>query len=311
MKKTTGVKWGSLKVGIVLMFAIAVMLWASLGGGGTSIFDPKSEFVCYFENVSGLVAGAPVWMAGVEVGNVRSVDFVNLSSDRIVKLKCKIKSDVWYMMTADAQVQLGTIGFLGDKYVEIIPGSPDAPEIAKGAVVPTRDAGSAEGVFKATEEALGEAQSLVVNLDTVLARIRQGEGTLGRLSTDEALYVELTNLSTKLAGLVGDLQNNQERIIGSIEKTANAVDTLSAQVVSNSGTIGRLMNDPKLYDNLEATTARLDTMLAKINGAEGNLGMLVNDTSLYVEVADLLARSNALIKDIQDNPRKYFKFSVF
>ena len=311
MRKSVGIKWGGLKVGIVLMFSIAAMLWASLGGGGTSIFEPKKSFTAYFRNVNGLVSGAPVWMAGVEVGNVTSVSFVNLDSSRIVKLDCRVKSDVWYMMTTGAQVQLGTIGFLGDKYVEIIPGNPDAPEYGEGSVIPTRDAGSAEAVFKNAENALDEATTLVDNLDGVLDRMNKGQGTLGQLSTNDALYVELTDVSTKLASLISDLQANQERIVGSIEKTANAVDTLSQQVASNTGTVGKLMNDPELYDNLNATTARLDTMLARINSAEGTLGMLVNDTGMYVEVADLLARTNRLIKDIQENPKNYFKFSVF
>ena len=78
MKKTTSVKWGSLKVGLLLAFAVGVMLWASLSGAGTSIFDAKGKIVCYFGNVSGLVSGAPVWMAGVEVGNVKSIKFVSL-----------------------------------------------------------------------------------------------------------------------------------------------------------------------------------------------------------------------------------------
>ncbi len=90
-----------------------------------------------------------------------------------------------------------------------------------------------------------------------------------------------------------------------------AVSNLSEKVDQNTGTIGRLVNDPALYDNLSASTAKLDTLLRKINAAEGNLGLLVNDTALYSEMTDLMARLNNLITDIQDNPRKYFKFSVF
>jgi len=72
-----------------------------------------------------------------------------------------------------------------------------------------------------------------------------------------------------------------------------------------------LVNDPQLYDNLAASTAKLDTIMYKINMAEGSMGMLVNDTALYVEVTELMVRVNNLLSDIQDNPRKYFKFSVF
>ena len=78
-KKSTNIGWGNLKVGIVILIFVALMFWASFTGGGTSIFDSKGKFVSYFENVGGLVNGSPVWMSGVEVGNVKSIKFVNLA----------------------------------------------------------------------------------------------------------------------------------------------------------------------------------------------------------------------------------------
>ncbi|UCD64417.1 MAG: MCE family protein [Candidatus Zixiibacteriota bacterium] len=311
MKRTTVVKWGSLKIGILLMFVIAVMFWASFSGGGTSIFDPKGKFICYFRNVSGLVSGSPVWMSGVEVGNVRSVDFVNLDSLRQVKVVCRVKKSVWDRLTKDARVQLGTIGFLGDKYVEVIPGITGGPAIEEMDVIETIDAGDAAAMFKAGEEAIDDARAFVSELDILLARMNRGEGTLGRIATDDQLYRDMTALLAKLTDLTSGLQKNQERIISSIEKTATSVENLSTKVDNNTGSIGRLMNDPALYDNLSASTAKLDTLLRRINDAEGTLGLLASDTALYSEMTNLMARMNNLITDIQKNPRKYFKFSVF
>ena len=88
MKKSTSVKWGNLKVGILITVAVVALFWASLSGGGTSIFDSKSNFVCYFKNVNGMVKGSPVWMSGVEVGNVKSISFVNLGNFLFVSWNC-------------------------------------------------------------------------------------------------------------------------------------------------------------------------------------------------------------------------------
>ena len=86
---------------------------------------------------------------------------------------------------------------------------------------------------------------------------------------------------------------------------------ISEKVDQNTGTLGRIVNDPQLYDNLTATTARLDTIMLKLNNSSGSMGLLVNDTALYVEVTNLLSRLNNLVADIEKNPRKYLKFSVF
>jgi len=147
MKKTTSVKWGNLKVGILITIAEVALFWASLSGGGTSIFDSKSNFTCYFKNVNGLVKGSPVWMSGVEIGNVKSIKFVNLDSLRQVEVVCKVKKSVWNMITEDSHVELGTIGFLGDKFVEIIPGTFGKPAIVEKSVVPTRNANDAANML--------------------------------------------------------------------------------------------------------------------------------------------------------------------
>lgn len=311
MKKTVGVKWGGLKVGILIMIAIAIMLWASLSGGGTSIFTPKATYQAYFRNVSGLVSGSPVWMAGVEVGNVRSIEFVNLDTLKRVRIAFTIKESVLNMVTADAQVQLGTIGFLGDKYVEMIPGTIGAMKLPEGSVIPTREVGSAEDVFTAAEEAITEAESLAASLDTLLARANAGVGTLGMLATNQELYVQMTRLASEMAELANGLEANQDELMTSVTRAANTIADVGDKLDDTTGTIGQLIADPSLYGNLSDLTARLDSTLVKINQAEGSLGLLVNDTTLYVEVADLLARSNRLIKDIQDDPKKYFGFSIF
>jgi phospholipid/cholesterol/gamma-HCH transport system substrate-binding protein len=311
MKRSTSTEWGNLKVGAVLVAGIAAALWASLTGGGTSIFDAKSEFICYFVNVNGLVKGSPVWMSGVEIGNVRRVTFVNIDSLRQVEILCRVKSSVWDMISDNARVQLGSIGFLGDKYLELDPGPPGGEPIEDGAIVPTRDAGSAEAMFLEGERALGEAADMVGNFDDVLARMNRGEGTLGKLATDDKLYTDMTALLTRLTKLTAALQKTQERIVTSIEQTSNAVTGLADRVDSNSGTLGRLMSDPALYDHLASTSARLDSVMHKINTAEGTLGLFVSDTALYTETLDLMVRINILVTDIEANPKKYFKFSVF
>jgi len=311
MRRSIKIKWGKLQVGILIMLAVAALMWASITGGGTSIFESKAKFVCYFKNVNGLVNGSPVWMSGLEVGNVKSLGFDMSDSLKQIRVVCKIKSSVWPYMTKDARVQLGTIGFLGDKYVELLPGVLGGPPIEEGGVVATLDVGSAPALFKAGEEAFQEAGSVVSNLDTLLSRMNQGEGTLGLLATDEDLYTHLTALLKNLTALSGDLQNNQERLTSSIERMSNSISDLTEQVNENKGTVGKLVNDPALYDNLTATSARLDSIMTKIDAAEGSMGLLVNDTALYVELTNLLARANNLIADIEENPGRYLKFSVF
>jgi phospholipid/cholesterol/gamma-HCH transport system substrate-binding protein len=311
MKRSAKLKWGSVPVGVLLIFAIAILIYASITGGGTSFFEKKISFTCYFADVNGLVRGSPVWMAGVEVGNVTSLKFETVDSPRTVRVKCRVTSDIHRYLNEQTRVQLRTIGFLGDKYIEVIPGIAGKTLIADGDEIEIEEIGSAIDMFAAGESALNEAGSLAGNLDTFLVRLNSGEGTLGQLAVNDTLYIQLTALMANLTRLTADLQKNQEALIGSVRHMSQSVGDLAAQVNENKGTLGKLITEPALYDNLTATSARLDSILTKVDMAEGNLGLLVNDSGLYVELTNLLARANTLITDIQEHPRDYFKFSVF
>ena len=311
MKRSTKVKWGEIKVGILIVFAIAVLLWASFSGGGTSIFENKISYFAYLDNVNGLVAGAPVWIAGVEVGNVSSIKFVNLDSAGQIEIKLRVIESVSNMITIDASVKLGTIGLLGDKYVEIIPGTLGKPEIPEDGIIRTTPTADLAAMMSEGEELLSSSKGAMANLNEITTRIKDGQGTMGQLVANDQLYLELTKLISSMTILVEGLQKNQERIAASIESVSGDLASITSRVDDNSGTLGRLVSDPGLYDNLHSSTGRIDSILLKINQGRGTAGAMVNDDELYQDIKNLIVRIENLVTDIEKNPRKYFKFSVF
>lgn len=311
MKRTIRIKWGELKVGLIITFAIAILLWASFVGGGTSIFDRKASYKAYFANVNGLVKGSPVWISGVEVGNVTGIDFVNLDSARQIEIGFRVKKSVTNMMTTDAAVKLGTIGFLGDKYIEVIPGTLTNPPLEEGSVVRTVSAGDLSAMFAEGEKTMGSTRKLAENLSDITSKLKLGEGTAGQLFTNDTLYHELTKLVTSLTILVNEMQSSQKRLVASIENVATNLDTITSQINSNQGTLGKLISDPQLYDNMRSSSARIDSILAKLNRGDGTAGAMINDDSLYQELTTVMTRVENLLTDISKNPKKYFKFSVF
>ena len=116
-----------------------------------------------------------------------------------------------------------------------------------------------------------------------------------------------TQEATNMDQLISDLDRNQKKILGSlgdlIEQTrgplvqvVNRLDDVVGKIDRGEGTLGRLVNDPALYDQLRQVTGSLKTILARIDRGEGSLGMLVNDPSLYRE-ATAAATNLALLTD--------------
>lgn len=311
MKRTGKVKWGNMWIGILVTFAIAVVLYSSFGGGGVSIFAPKNIVTAYFQDVNGLVKGAAVRMAGVEVGSVKSVEFVNLDPIRRLEVKLNVKESVWPLLTADSKVQLGTLGLLGDKYIEIIPGSPDQPVVKPGTVLQTVPEVGLDALVRKPPEVTNSIDSILLNLRDITSEIAKNEGTLGKFISDTGLYQKLVAALDRTTDVMSEFSRNQKAIMEKLTTTLDNTADITGKIDRNEGSLGKLISDDSLYNNLSNSSRRLDSILALIEHGEGSAGALVNDAQLYEEIRDLVVRMNNLVADIEKNPRKYFKFSVF
>ena len=83
------------------------------------LFVERYRIVGEFDNVQGLLPGAPVWLAGKEIGRVDDVSFTALGSEHPILVELAIDVDVQERIRSDSVARVGTIGVLGDSYVEV------------------------------------------------------------------------------------------------------------------------------------------------------------------------------------------------
>ncbi len=313
MRRAGKVRWGELKVGILVALAVIAMLYASFRGGGTSIFEKKNDYICYFSDLEGLAAGSPVWLAGVEVGNVRSVDFLREQRElgKGIEVRLTMKKSVSYLITPGTVAQLGTMGLIGDKYIRLIPGPPSDTFLVHGSVIPTIGATGLEGALEELPETIKRINTLLASAECVMASLDSAGGTLPMLIRDRELARKIANLVDKSDNLVAALDKSTSSMTEDMSAVADDFHALSEELLTGKGTLARLLKDPEPFEYIISATAHLDTLLRKVESGEGTAGQLANDQELYNDMKDLTARMNTLIKDLMDNPKKYFKFSVF
>jgi len=123
------VKGGSMKrtsietaVGIFMLIGIACVGYLSIRLGEMDLGgDNYYPLFARFQSVSGLSAGAHVEMAGVQIGKV---DSIVLDPERqVAKVKLKIQKEV--VLSDDVIASIKTAGLIGDKYLQLSPGSTD------------------------------------------------------------------------------------------------------------------------------------------------------------------------------------------
>lgn len=322
MKRSTFVTWDELKVGGLIIAALAILVIAVVKlGEAANLFTKRYELVTLLANANGLREGGSVTVAGQLAGVVKRIDFLPPDGDttRNLRVVMELNSELRQQVRADSRVKLKSLGLLGDKILDISPGTPRYAVLSPGDTVPNIPALDYEEVIEKASAAVGDLVLLTHDLRAITGGMARGEGTMGQLLTNRSLYDQLTTSLT-------------------------AMNTLLARMQSPTGTLGRLIDDPSLYDNLASATVQLDSVLREMRSTDGTFGRLLHDDTLYTrllsaataadsvlglatggngfaarmltdqELYDQLNKTltdlNAILEDLRQNPRKYTKGMV-
>ena len=127
------------------------------------------------------------------------------------------------------------------------------------------------------------------------------------------------NIESATTGISQTLQQNRADLRETIVDFREAARELRQIASANSGQITTSIRDfgaaskklSQLSDQLSTTAAAIDRVVTRVDRNEGSLGKAISDSTLYVELRETLRNTNQLVKDIQKNPKRYLKVSVF
>jgi len=339
MEPVKKVTWKDLKVGLLALssFVIVVTTIILMGGGQVNFFKETLRYRTFFPEANGLKTGSEVWLAGVEVGEVSMVRFSDpddIKAVGAIEVELTVEEAVARQIRNDSVASLRTIGLLGDKYVEIQPGTPDAPVLRPSSTIPGISLSTFDevvGVGRTTAQGFNE---LMVQLRLLAEDINNQEGTLGKIIHDDTFYNNLNATVQRTdrlldnaengPGTLGRLMSNPKvynNLVISLQKAQVTITALDSSLLmandlinmlqNSEGTIGKLTNDPEMYDQMKHTLDRLDGLIQSVERGEGSLGKLVKNETTVQELEGLIIDMRTLIRDVRENPEKYIKVSVF
>jgi phospholipid/cholesterol/gamma-HCH transport system substrate-binding protein len=334
MKKQ--LRWSALKSGMIVSLALLVLFVVVLYAGTIrELFTPTVELKVRFEDVKGLRKGAPVWLFGTQVGSVKTIRLDPIYG-LIVTLTVEKYAEHYLRSNSEAEVL--TMGLLGDTYVDLKAGLPEAPPLQPGEILKGRAPTGYTRVVEESAKAIEKMTQLVNKVGILINRIAEGQGTFAKLINDPALYDNLLKSTVTLEAMVKQIEESRGTLKLLIEdpalynklmaiatsmqkwtKNLNAsLDKVTKNLESGQGSLGKLLVDPSLYDNLNKSAKNLDAILSSINRGQGVAGAVVRDEKMVGEVKDSLTEIRRvaeamkdLLKDVKEHPEKYFKFSVF
>jgi len=176
-----------LKVGVFVFIGLAILAVFVLSIGNFKTWASGYLLGFDFNFVNGVKIGAPVRFAGVDVGEVKEIQFVFIPEEKRVKVHIIgwVKNNV--KIPVDSTVWVNTLGLLGEKYIEIMPGEDFSNFLSGNQSLAGNDP-------IAMHEVAQLAKDITTDIDESIVKIKNKEGTLGKLLYEDTIYNELTAL---------------------------------------------------------------------------------------------------------------------
>lgn len=306
----------TLETRVGLFFALALVVGAILFEtvGGLSFFQQGKTVKARFNNVLELQAGDAVKIAGKQVGRVTAIEF----ADTKVLLTMRI-TDRNVVIRDDSRATIKFSGLMGQNYVSIDFGSGRGTPIESGFELETYEQadlnalmarldGVTSGIQKLTdsfsEQNLGDILlpftdflteskprilNILTNAEDITAQVKSGEGTVGKLIYEDALYASALSTITNLSTTANDVQV----LLGDAK-------AMVADVRAGKGTVGKLISDDAVYNEAAVAVTNLREILQKINRGEGTVGKVVNETELLDNAKLTLQKLDKATEGLED-----------
>lgn len=226
-----------VKAGIFVFISIFLFIGMIFTMGGSEMFltSYRNVFV-KFKDVKGLTAGAKVLASGIKIGRVKDIEFNENYKD--VTVHMLVEEKFAKRVRIDSIVKISTLGVLGDKFVEIVDGTPEAAEVQDGGTLIAEYGGGLDEIF-------AKGNDIATHLKETLINVRKITHQMVAEDTSKKLMSNLLETSNNLRRISGELQ------IAKLNHTFENLEKITSGIQSGEGTVGALLKDPSLYDDIK------------------------------------------------------------
>jgi phospholipid/cholesterol/gamma-HCH transport system substrate-binding protein len=238
-KKLTELKVGIFVVFILFLFGLGVFFI----GSHQNYFERQYTLWASFSDISGLIVGAPVRLAGLTVGRVDAIIFPEDLRAKIVQVKLKVSRDVQKRIREDSIASIQTMGLLGDKYVEISLGSPEKLVLPDGSRIASVNPIDLSEYATKVEEAINVVNTILIDVKEISGQIKGGKGLLHAILYDPAGAKLVNNLAVASGSL--------DTLVKDLSSAAESANKIVKKVERGEGSLGGIINDPTVYEDLK------------------------------------------------------------
>lgn len=292
-----------LKIGLIVLASITVAFFGFRIMKDEPFFTTAKILYTKYDSVNGLLKGGPVNMKGIKLGTVKEIRFLPEEDSILVVLN--ITEDI--LIPVGSKARLVTPLAIGSSSIDIIRSSKTERLEWEGFLRGVRDEGLLDSF---TKKGTSMADSVSVSINKLNAILSKAEtikeddinASISSFKETGRLIQEIiSKRQSNIDSLIVDAQNTMSNLSELSDSTKEDLDNMIKNLERLSSSLELLSED------LKESTTSINSILTKIDVGEGTLGKMVNDPSLYDNMDSLTVNLNQLIKGIQEDPRRYLK----
>lgn len=324
---------------------VAILIYL-LTGGGTRLFAEKVDVRTFLPDATGLEAGAPVRIDGIQVGMVRNIAVSGrLDMQHAVRIGMRLEKDFLVRVPADSITSIASDTLIGDKFVDIDPGKSKVL-LAAGGVLESEPIDTSAD----KEDPVHGLQDSLKKVDTMLAGVASPDTPIGHYVMGEAEYDQLVRSVDAFESSMRSLASRATPMGAAVftpgqyttwDKSLQNLDDTLQSIQHGEGAMGRLyvsddqynsildqvkglrksiagfradmtkmgpqLRDDEMYRKITRMLKSTDDMLASLNRGDGQAGTLLTNPQMYESLVGALNNLQEFLKDFDANPKKYLR----
>ncbi len=252
------------KVGLLFIGAVGLVIVFALMLGALNPFSNSNTLDLLYNYAGGIEVGSPVRVMGIKVGKVKSIDFDpngKSATGEEVKLRIRISVDkkAWETLRSDSSFFINLAGVIGEKFIEVSPGSLSAAPLTPGQAVRGEDPPRIDQLISQSYGLAGK----------MLEFVNKNEGTV--VQTIDTMNKLLTNFNSVLKQLDKTTQNTDVReMLKNLSIISSDMAYFTQAIRSPEGKKTMLLL-AKLIDRLEPLDAKAIKKFLQEEGIKAKL----------------------------------------
>jgi phospholipid/cholesterol/gamma-HCH transport system substrate-binding protein len=291
-----------IQVGMTVLVALGVLIWGVTWLKELSLQRRVRVWYVSFPQSGGLGQSDEVQVNGIRKGEVKSMKLVG---DHIL-VDLALSSEI--QLTTHCRVSIRNVGMMGEKVIAVDLKQTGTPYMPRDTIQGVYEQGLSE-----VSASLGDAMGAISQLADEVRGVTEVLSKSGDLT---ATLKNFRQTSEELKLAVGENRALLRATVQNFAASAQATKHLTAdregelkKALEDFASAAEKMDH--LAGRLDSLRGALQSVTGKIDSGKGTLGKLVNDDKLYQDASEATANIKALIADIKANPKKYFKVEIF